>query len=68
MLLGYILGGILEQSLSRSLVMSDGSLSFIWERPLTLTIMIIAAILFVMPVITKLLEKRKTVKAENETA
>jgi len=68
MLLGYILGGILEQNLSRSLVMSDGSLSFIWERPLTLTIMIIAAILFVMPVITKLLEKRKTVKAENETA
>ncbi|MEC8079890.1 MAG: tripartite tricarboxylate transporter permease [Pseudomonadota bacterium] len=68
MLLGYILGGILEQNLSRSLVMSDGSLSFIWERPLTLTIMIIAAILLVMPVITKLLEKRKTVKAENETA
>ncbi|ADZ92148.1 tripartite tricarboxylate transporter permease [Marinomonas mediterranea] len=59
MLLGYILGGILEQNLSRSLVMSDGSLSFIWERPLTLTIMIIAAVLFVMPVITKLLERRK---------
>ena len=59
MLLGYILGGIMEQNLSRSLVMSDGSLSFIWERPLTLTIIIIAAILLFMPLFSKLLSKRK---------
>ncbi|MFY0658446.1 tripartite tricarboxylate transporter permease [Neptunomonas phycophila] len=54
MLLGYILGGIMEQNLSRSLVMSDGSLSFIWERPLTLSIIVIAAILLFLPLISKL--------------
>jgi len=54
MLLGYILGGIMEQNLSRSLVMSDGSLSFIWERPLTLSIIVIAAILLFMPLVSKL--------------
>lgn len=59
MLLGYILGGIMEQNLSRSLVMSDGSLSFIWERPLTLTIIIIAGVLLFMPLFSKLLSKRK---------
>jgi putative tricarboxylic transport membrane protein len=58
MLLGYILGDILEQNLSRSLVLSDGSLSFLWERPLTLTIIIIAVLLLVMPLISKLLSKR----------
>ncbi|MBT3146784.1 tripartite tricarboxylate transporter permease [Neptunomonas phycophila] len=54
MLLGYILGGIMEQNLSRSLVMSDGSLSFIWERPLTLSIIVIAVILLFLPLISKL--------------
>ncbi|RDL45072.1 tripartite tricarboxylate transporter permease [Marinomonas piezotolerans] len=58
MLLGYILGGIMEQNLSRSLVMSDGSLDFIWERPLTLTIIVIAFILLFMPLISKLFESR----------
>ncbi|MCO4784516.1 tripartite tricarboxylate transporter permease [Marinomonas atlantica] len=58
MLLGYILGGIMEQNLSRSLVMSDGSLDFIWERPLTLTIIVIAFILLIMPLISKLFESR----------
>lgn len=35
MLLGYILGGMLEDNLRRALVINDGSLSFMWERPLT---------------------------------
>ncbi|WP_111636717.1 tripartite tricarboxylate transporter permease [Marinomonas shanghaiensis] len=63
MLLGYILGDIMEQNLSRSMVLSDGSLSFLWERPLTLTIMIIAIILLVMPLISKLLGKRNKTAA-----
>lgn len=59
MLLGYILGDILEQNLSRSLVLSDGSLAFLWERPLTLTIMIIAAVVLLMPLISKVFGKKK---------
>ena len=63
MLLGYILGDIMEQNLSRSMVLSDGSLSFLWERPLTLTIMLIAVILLLMPLISKLLGKRNKTAA-----
>ncbi|WP_323940588.1 tripartite tricarboxylate transporter permease [Aeromonas caviae] len=36
MLLGFILGGMLEDNLRRALVINDGSLSFLWERPITL--------------------------------
>ncbi len=49
MLLGYILGGIMEQNLSRSLVLSDGSFAFLWERPLTLSITLIAVALLSLP-------------------
>ncbi|RNF51061.1 tripartite tricarboxylate transporter permease [Marinomonas hwangdonensis] len=59
MLLGYILGDIMEQNLSRSLVLSDGSLAFLWERPLTLTIMVIAILVLVMPLISKVFGKKK---------
>lgn len=59
MLLGYILGDIMEQNLSRSLVLSDGSLAFLWERPLTLTIMIIAILVLVLPLIGKVFGKKK---------
>lgn len=50
MLLGFILGGIMEQNLSRALTISDGTLAFLWERPLTLTIMVIAIVVFLLPV------------------
>ena len=40
LILGFILGGMLEQNLRRSLTLYDGSISFMWERPITLTILI----------------------------
>lgn len=64
MLLGFILGDILEKNLSRSLTLSDGSYSFLWERPLTLSIMIIAALALLMPLVTAVLEKRKQKSAQ----
>ena len=51
MLLGFILGGIMEQNLSRALTIYDGSLAFLWERPLTLTIMIIAIVVLMLPLL-----------------
>ena len=57
MLLGFILGGIMENNLSRALIISDGSLSFLWERPLTLTIILISGLVLVMPLLIKLAEK-----------
>lgn len=58
MLLGYILGGILEQNLSRSLTMSDGSFLFLIERPMTLAIISIAAVILAVPMLKSVMKNR----------
>lgn len=57
MLLGFILGGIMEKNLSRALTMSDGSFAFLWERPLTLGITLLALVVLLLP-LYKLLRER----------
>ncbi len=57
MLLGFILGGIMEKNLSRALTISDGSFDFLWDRPLTLTIMLITIFLLVLPLLGLLRQK-----------
>ncbi|MDB4002536.1 tripartite tricarboxylate transporter permease [Oceanospirillaceae bacterium] len=49
MLLGFILGGMLEKNLSRALVVSDGSFDFLWNRPLTLSIMCATITILMLP-------------------
>jgi putative tricarboxylic transport membrane protein len=52
MLLGFILGGMMEDNLRRALAISDGSISFLWERPITLVILIITLLTLVSPLRT----------------
>ena len=63
MLLGFILGGMMEENLRRALIISDDSWSFLWQRPLTFGILSIAAlILFVpmaMPYIMRIFARRR---------
>ena len=40
LILAFVLGGLMEENLRRSLLISDGSWSFLWDRPLTLAIML----------------------------
>jgi putative tricarboxylic transport membrane protein len=49
MLLGFILGGMMEENLRRALIINDDSWSFLWERPLTFVILVIAALVLVVP-------------------
>ncbi|MCH8295461.1 tripartite tricarboxylate transporter permease [Candidatus Poribacteria bacterium] len=60
MLLGFVLGGLLEENLRRALLISDGNLSFLWKRPITLTILIIAMIFLILPVYQSLMERYRT--------
>ena len=47
LILAFVLGGLMEENLRRSLLISDGSWAFLWDRTLTLCIMItILLILF----------------------
>lgn len=52
MILGFILGGMIEENLSRALLIYDNSWSFLWQRPLTLGILLLALAVLTSPAIT----------------
>ncbi|WP_086934012.1 tripartite tricarboxylate transporter permease [Agarilytica rhodophyticola] len=58
LLLGFILGGMLEDNLRRALLISDGSIDFLWQRPITITILTITLITLVSPYILSILKKK----------
>ena len=58
LLLGFILGGMLEENLRRALLIYDGSLAFLWQRPITATIMIITIATLLIPVMSSLKKKK----------
>ena len=45
LILAFVLGGLMEENLRRSLLISDGSWNFLWNRPLTLGIMFVIIII-----------------------
>ena len=59
MILGFILGGMMEDNLRRALTISDGSFAFLWERPITLSILIITILMLFMPLISEFFVKMK---------
>ena len=59
LLLGFILGGLMEENLRRSLMLSDGELSFLWERPITLTFTVISALVLIPPILLTALSRRR---------
>ena len=48
MLIGFILGQMMEDNFSRSANIADG-VSFLWDRPMTLGMLLFAAILILLP-------------------
>lgn len=62
MLLGFILGGIMESNLSRALSIYDGSFMFLWERPLTRWILLLAVLILLLPPLIDRLRSPKVKK------
>ena len=58
LIIGFILGGMLEDNLGRA-IRKSGGMNFMWERPMTLTLLIIAAALLVMPFILDWVAQRR---------
>ena len=50
LLLGFILSGMLEENLRRTLYLADGSWGFLVERPLTLVLAVACAAVWIAPV------------------
>ncbi|MDJ0657109.1 MAG: tripartite tricarboxylate transporter permease [Xanthomonadales bacterium] len=53
MIVGFTLGGLLETNLRRSLVLYDDSLTFLWERPLTLIILSLTVLIAAIPLLRR---------------
>ncbi len=49
MLLGFILGGMLEDNLRRALLIWNGNYDFLWQRPITASILIMTLLVLLMP-------------------
>ncbi|MCP4689881.1 MAG: tripartite tricarboxylate transporter permease [Desulfobacterales bacterium] len=59
LLLGFILGGLMEDNLRRSLMIYDGSFAFLWERSITLVINLITLALLASPLLQWIWTRRK---------
>jgi putative tricarboxylic transport membrane protein len=62
-LLGFILGGLMEDNLRRSLEIYNGSIAFLWQRPVTMVINLMTLGFLVMPVAQMILAFRKSRRA-----
>ena len=59
LLLGFILGGLMEDNLRRALMIYDDSISFMWQRPLTLGINLTTLFILFFPLIRSIIVSRK---------
>ncbi len=63
LLIGFILGPMLENNFSRAMLNADG-ISFLWERPGTLALVILGIILVLLPYIGQFRAPRRAAQAD----
>ncbi|MEX5502103.1 tripartite tricarboxylate transporter permease, partial [Pseudomonas syringae] len=51
LLLGFILGGLMEQNLRRALSISNGALEILWSSPITFGVWVLTAIMLLVPLL-----------------
>jgi putative tricarboxylic transport membrane protein len=54
LLLGFVLGKLMEENLRRALLVNDGSFAFLWERPVTALLLAVSIGCVLVPVVAKL--------------
>lgn len=62
MVLALVLGGLMEQALRRSLIISSGDPTIFFTRPISGTIMVIAIIMLLWPIIMSVMKKKPSAK------
>ncbi len=66
LLLGFVLGPLLEENLRRALIISRGDPSVFVSRPISLTLLVLAAAAVVVAALPAIRRKREVVFAEDE--
>ena len=59
LILGFVLGEMLEQNLRRSLSISNGDFNILWSSTISKSLLILAILVLVLPPIIKLIRKRR---------
>ncbi|MGB2217679.1 MAG: hypothetical protein ACPHZ8_04955, partial [Porticoccaceae bacterium] len=54
-----ILGGMMEENLRRALLIWDGCWAFLWQRPITATIVTLSLLTIAVPAVSSVLQKRR---------
>lgn len=65
LVLGFVLGGLVESGLRRGLVLSNGDISSFVARPISTVFLVLSALMLLAPVIGGILKKRKNKGAKN---
>lgn len=58
LILGYVLGELMESNLRRALSISQGELSILWSSPITIVLWMLAILMIFMPIIRSLYKRR----------
>jgi putative tricarboxylic transport membrane protein len=59
MLLGFVLGKLMEEKLRQSLILSRGSFTTFFERPVSLVLLLIAALMLILALLPSIQKKRE---------
>jgi putative tricarboxylic transport membrane protein len=59
LILGFVLGEMLEQNLRRALSISNGSMNILWESGVAKTLLVLAFAVIVIPPVLRLVRKRQ---------
>jgi putative tricarboxylic transport membrane protein len=59
LILGFVLGEMLEQNLRRALSISNGNLGILWESGVTKSLLLLAVLVVTLPPLIKRLRKRR---------
>ena len=60
LILGFILGGMIEENLGRALLIYDNSWSFLWQRPMTFGILCLVAAVWMSPMVLQLVRRMRS--------
>jgi TctA family transporter len=66
-ILGIVMGGLVERSLSTSLIKSDGSLLAFFERPIATGLGIFTLTVWSLPLVLRIARKRGKLQADTAT-
>ena len=58
LILGFVLGDLMEQNLRRALSMTDGELSILWSSPIAAGLWVLTALMVTVPLILRRMRRR----------